>query len=53
MLRGSIMSLNEAARSLGAAIGSGLGGYLLLESGYSAQGLVLGSIGIAAAVIHL
>jgi predicted MFS family arabinose efflux permease len=51
-LRGSMMSLNEAARSLGVALGSGLGGYLLLESGYSALGLVLGSIGVVAAVIH-
>jgi len=52
-LRGSMMSLNEAARSLGVALGSGVGGYLLLESGYSALGLVLGSIGVAAAAIHL
>ena len=40
-------------RSLGVALGSGLGGYLLLESGYSALGLVLGSIGVTAAAIHL
>ncbi len=51
-LRGSMMSLNNAARSLGVALGSMVGGYILLNSDYGVLGLVLGSMGIAASVIH-
>lgn len=46
------MSINDAARNLGFALGSGIGGYILLENGYNALGLVLGSIGVVASVIH-
>ena len=53
-LRGSIMSLNNAARSLGIALGSGLGGIILLRSSYGILGFVLGGLGlVAAALYHL
>jgi MFS family permease len=51
-LRGSMMSLNDAARSLGVALGSIVGGFILLNSDYGVLGLVLGSMGIAASIIH-
>lgn len=51
-LRGSMMSLNDAARSLGVALGSGIGGFILLNSGYGVLGLILGSLGVAASAIY-
>ncbi len=51
-LRGSMMSLNNAARHLGIAIGSAIGGIILLNSGYGALGLALGSLGVVASVIY-
>jgi len=44
--RGSIMSLNEASRSLGMALGVSLGGFVLLRFGYGSLGLMLGGLGI-------
>jgi DHA1 family bicyclomycin/chloramphenicol resistance-like MFS transporter len=51
-LRGSTMSLNNAARSLGIAIGSGIGGVILLKSGYGTLGLVLGGLGLTASFLY-
>ena len=51
-LRGSMMSLSNASRNLGAALGVGLGGFFLLNSSYSALGLALGSLGVTASVLY-
>ena len=51
-LRGSTMSLNDAARSLGIGIGSGIGGVILLNSGYGVLGFVLGSLGLTASILY-
>jgi predicted MFS family arabinose efflux permease len=50
-LRGTVMSLNSIALSVGATIGSGLGGLLLLAYGYGGLGL-LGLFSIAAATFY-
>jgi len=49
--RGTMMSLYTATDQIGLAIGSGLGGALLLMYNYEALGLVLGALGIAGAGI--
>ena len=49
--RGTMMSLSSAALSTGAAVGTGLGGLVLLSFDYSVLGLTLGSMGIVAALI--
>jgi len=50
--RGSVMSLNEASRSVGMALGVSLGGYVLLQSGYGYLGLVLGGLGIVSSILY-
>ncbi len=45
--RGTLMSLNTVARSTGATVGA-----LLLIYGYGAFGLVMGALGLAAALIY-
>ena len=50
--RGTTMSLNSAASSLGSAFGSGIGGAILLGYGYGVLGIVLGGMGIAASFIY-
>jgi DHA1 family bicyclomycin/chloramphenicol resistance-like MFS transporter len=52
-LRGSMMSLNNATRSFGRALGIGLGGLILLKFGYGYLGLVLGGLALIAAVLYL
>ena len=51
-LRGSMMSLNNASRNLGAALGVGIGGFMLLNVSYGALGLTLGSLGVMASIIY-
>jgi DHA1 family inner membrane transport protein len=50
--RGTLMSLNAAARSSGATVGTMLGGALILVSGYGAFGMVMGVLGLASAFIY-
>ena len=49
-----MMSINSAALSLGNAVGSALGGLVLVRFNYEAMGSALGAMGIVAAIIfHL
>jgi len=47
--RGTMMSMYSAATSLGAALGAGIGGMILLWSDYQFLGIVLGGLGVASA----
>jgi len=49
--RGTMMSINSAALSLGNALGSALGGLALVLFNYEAMGSILGVMGLAAALI--
>lgn len=49
--RGSMMSMNSAAWFLGFALGAGLGGITLLRYDYEFVGLILGVMGITAALV--
>jgi predicted MFS family arabinose efflux permease len=50
--RGSIMSLNEASRSFGMALGVSIGGLVLLQFGYGYLGIALGGMGIIASSLY-
>lgn len=50
--RGSMMSLNSGFISLGAALGSAIGGLALTYGDYSVLGVSLGFLGIVAALIY-
>jgi predicted MFS family arabinose efflux permease len=50
-LRGSVMSLNAIALSLGATAGTGLGGFLLLSHGYGGLG-ALGLLSLTASLLY-
>ena len=50
--RGTLMSLNLVARSVGIALGGILGGSLLLIYNYNVFGLIMGIIGIFSAVVY-
>jgi MFS transporter, DHA1 family, inner membrane transport protein len=50
--RGTLMSLNVVARNLGMTIGAFVGGGLLLLVGYGGFGLIMGLLGVAAALIY-
>jgi DHA1 family inner membrane transport protein len=50
--RGSMMSLNAGFNSLGAALGSAIGGLALTYGGYSLLGICLGFCGVIAALIY-
>jgi len=52
MFRGTMMSMWSAATGLGAALGAGLGGILLLRYDYSVLGVVLGGLGVLSAFIY-
>lgn len=52
LYRGTMMSTWSAATSLGAALGAGLGGTLLLRYNYSVIGIVLGGLGILSALVY-
>jgi predicted MFS family arabinose efflux permease len=49
--RGTMMAMNSAAISLGNAVGSALGGFLLVLFNYGAMASTLGVVGIIAAMI--
>ena len=49
--RGTMMSLSAATNSLGSALGSGLGGLVLLLYGWRLVGTALGIIGIIASLV--
>jgi len=49
--RGTMMSINSAAHSIGADIGSGVGGFVLLLYDYGAIGASLGAMMVAASII--
>ncbi len=52
--RGTMMSANTAAYSLGSAFGTGLGGLVVIYYGYGGLGITIGTMGIiAAAVFHV
>lgn len=50
--RGTMMSLNSAAARIGTSLGAGVGGIVLLVSGYEYVGLILGAMILAAALIY-
>jgi len=50
--RGPMMSLNSAAGNLGMALGSGVGGMVLLVYGYGLVGISLGALGILGTLIY-
>jgi predicted MFS family arabinose efflux permease len=50
--RGSIMSLNQAFRSFGMALGVSIGGLVLLRFGYGYLGIALGGMGIIASSLY-
>jgi predicted MFS family arabinose efflux permease len=50
--RGTMMSLNSASQSLGAVIGTGVGGILLLNYSYQLVGIVLGLFGIISGLTY-
>jgi DHA1 family inner membrane transport protein len=50
-LRGTMMSLFAAFSGIGAAIGAGIGGLMLILYNYEVLGMILGSMGIVAAVV--
>ena len=50
--RGTMMSINSAAGSMGTALGAGIGGFVLLLYGWELVGISLGAMGVAAAVIY-
>jgi predicted MFS family arabinose efflux permease len=49
--RGTVMSLNSAISSIGAAAGTMIGGFILLSWGYSQVAIVLALFGVFSAVI--
>jgi predicted MFS family arabinose efflux permease len=49
--RGTVMSLNQATFSLGGVLGTGLGGLIVLYSGYGAMGVSHGAMMISAMLI--
>jgi len=50
--RGTLMSLNNAVQNFGTMIGSGLGGYLIINYSYSIMGAILGVLGLIASIIY-
>ena len=48
--RGSMMSMSAVAGNLGAAVGSGIGGFVLLIYSYTMLGPVLGSLGLCSSL---
>jgi predicted MFS family arabinose efflux permease len=49
--RGSMMALNTASNNLGSIMGAGIGGAVLLTSDYPLIGVVLGILGVLAALV--
>jgi predicted MFS family arabinose efflux permease len=50
--RGTLMSMNALARSLGTTISAMIGGFLILLYGYGVFGIFMGVLGIAASVTY-
>jgi len=50
--RGTMMSLNSAASSLGSSLGAGIGGLALLIYGYEGMAMALGALGVIAGLIY-
>lgn len=50
--RGTMMSIDSAAANSGSALGAAVGGLALLSFGYEGLGLVLGMMGIIAAIVY-
>ncbi len=50
--RGPMMSLNSAAGNLGMALGSGVGGMVILVYGYGLVGISFGALGILGTLIY-
>ena len=50
--RGTMMSINSGAEKMGAALGAGIGGVILLFYGWGFMGALLGAMGISAAAIY-
>ena len=50
-LRGTMMSLDSAALNLGSAVGAAVGGLVLTAYGYGGLGTILGTMGLAAALV--
>jgi len=50
--RGAIMSLSSATGNIGITIGAGLGGLSLFWYDYEMLGILLGALGIFAAIIY-
>jgi predicted MFS family arabinose efflux permease len=51
-IRGTVMSLNTAAISIGSVIGTLSGGYLLTKFGYSTMGIVISIFGVLSAALY-
>jgi len=49
--RGSMMALNTASNNLGSILGAGIGGAVLLRSDYPLIGVILGILGVLAALV--
>jgi predicted MFS family arabinose efflux permease len=49
---GTMMSLNSVAVNIGNAVGSGIGGVVLISSGYKGLGNILGALGVLGALIY-
>jgi predicted MFS family arabinose efflux permease len=49
--RGSMMSISSAATSLGSAVGAAVGGMALIWFDYDVLGIILGAMGIIAAIV--
>ncbi|UCH57075.1 MAG: MFS transporter [Candidatus Bathyarchaeota archaeon] len=49
--RGPMMSMNSATMNIGAALGAGFGGFVILMYGYEPLGVALGVLGIIAALV--
>lgn len=51
--RGTMMSITTAADIAGATLGAGLGGWMILTSGYGAAGFALGGLGLVSTIVYL
>jgi len=51
--RGTMMSIDSAAVNLGSAIGTYVGGLMLIAFDYEGLGIVLGAMGIISALVFL
>jgi DHA1 family inner membrane transport protein len=52
LYRGTMMSVWSASTSLGAALGAGFGGLIVLGYGYSSLGIVMGGLGVLSSLFY-